>query len=83
MQGLERVLQKLVLPNGLVRPKPGSPGSVLAAGRLYLALADARDELHVGLAAESESAADDLYSAIPQVRPGVCFRDYVWDFWSL
>ena len=68
MQGLDRVLQKLVLPNGLVRPKPGSPASVLATGRLYQALADARNELHVSLAADSESAADDLYSAIPQVH---------------
>ena len=77
MQGLDRVLQKLVLPNGLVRPKPGSPASILATGRLYLALADARDELHVSLAADSESAADDLYSAIPQVLPP-CPSAYRW-----
>ena len=50
--------------------------------RQCVALADAQDEQHVGLAAGSESAADDLYFAIPQVHPvlhGV-FRDAtVWD----
>ena len=69
MEGLDRVLQKLVLPSGLVRQRSGSAGSVLAAGQLLTTLADARDELHVKLAPDSESAADDLYSAIPQARP--------------
>ena len=68
------MLQKLVLPSGLVRERAGSPGSVLAAGQLYLALADARDELHIKLAPDSESAADDLISAIPQVHSLACSR---------